>query len=81
MLKHHLTDNCTVADLTLDTYEVGGVINNGICSGKGAFEGSDMTYDEVHGVVVRTTNEGVLLQPFGDTCGRVPKSRTGVEPV
>ena len=41
----------------------------------------DTTFDEGHGVVVRTTNEGVLLQPFGDTCGRVPKSRTGVEPV
>ena len=33
------------------------------------------------GVVVQTTNEGVLLQLFGDTCGWVPKSRISVEPV
>ena len=43
-----MTDNCTVADLTLDTYEVGGVVCNGICSERDAVEDRGVTFDVVH---------------------------------
>ena len=62
MPKHHLTDNCTVADLTLDTYEVGGVIYNGICSEKDAVEGRGVTFDVVHEGQNSSTAVSALLK-------------------
>ena len=65
--KNHLTDNCSIADLILDTYNVNDVINNVICFEKDvlpimslkpsilSFEGCDMTFDEIHdGQVIPT---------------------------
>ena len=70
--KNHLTDHISIADLVLNTYNVNDVINNVLCFEKDvlpimtlkpsilAFEGGNMTFDEIHeGQVIPTVVSNV----------------------